>query len=347
MSAARPITIIGGGLAGLTLGIALRQRAVPVTLFEADGYPRHRVCGEFISGGGLEVLRELGLRPKLLGAGALEAWTSGFHHGMRSFPVKTLPHPALCVSRHRLDTLLADEFRALGGELRERERWPAKEFPPGSVRATGRRLQPRQQGPQWIGLKAHANGVPLTADLEMHLVPSGYVGLCRVEGGAVNVCGLFRVDGPQPGLAREWKSFLGGPPGSALRARLAGAEFDETSFRAIAGLNLRPDRAAAAAECRIGDALTMIPPVTGNGMSMAFESAAWAAAPLADFSRGELAWDEARKTIARRCDAGFARRLQAARWVQGLLRQPWSARAVLELGGRCDALWRLWYRLTR
>ena len=34
-----------------------------------------------------------------------------------------------------------------------------------------------------------------------------------------------------------------------------------------------PQRAAARAECCIGDAITMIPPVTGNGMSMAFESA--------------------------------------------------------------------------
>ena len=44
------ITIVGGGLAGLSLGIALRRRGVPVNLHEAGVYPRHRVCGEFISG---------------------------------------------------------------------------------------------------------------------------------------------------------------------------------------------------------------------------------------------------------------------------------------------------------
>ena len=57
----KPITIIGGGLAGVSLGIILRQRDVPTTLIEAGRYPRHRVCGEFISGAGGDVLRTLGL----------------------------------------------------------------------------------------------------------------------------------------------------------------------------------------------------------------------------------------------------------------------------------------------
>jgi hypothetical protein len=55
------VTIVGGGLAGLTLGIGLRQRGVPITVWEARRYPRHRVCGEFISGGGQSSLARLGL----------------------------------------------------------------------------------------------------------------------------------------------------------------------------------------------------------------------------------------------------------------------------------------------
>ena len=55
------IEIAGGGLTGLSLGIALRERGVPVTLREASCYPRHRVCGEFINGVTEDTLRNLGI----------------------------------------------------------------------------------------------------------------------------------------------------------------------------------------------------------------------------------------------------------------------------------------------
>ena len=38
----QPVEIIGGGLAGLALGLALQRRGVPVMVFEAHDYPRHR-----------------------------------------------------------------------------------------------------------------------------------------------------------------------------------------------------------------------------------------------------------------------------------------------------------------
>jgi flavin-dependent dehydrogenase len=348
MTSARPITIVGGGLAGLTLGIVLRQHGVPVALYEAGSYPRHRVCGEFLCGRGIDVLHALGLHSKLVAAGAVEARTAAFHSDGRSFRPKALPRAALCLSRHILDQLLAEEFGRLGGELRERERFPGSSYPAGVVRATGRRIEALQGNRiKWIGLKAHALGATLGADLEMHFIRGGYVGLCRLAGGVVNVSGLFAVAGPVPHLAAHWRDFLRGPVGSALRERLQRAEFVEESFCAVSGLDLRPARAEQASECRVGDALTMIPPVTGNGMSMSFESAAWAAGPLAAYSRGERTWDESRIAIAQRCDAGFARRLRYARWLQWMLLHRGSRGVLLALGDRWDWLWRAWFQRTR
>ncbi len=347
MTAVHPITIVGGGLAGLTLGVALRQREVPVTLYEAGSYPRHRVCGEFICGRGVDVLQTLGLQQKFIAAGAVEARSAAFCAEGRHYRPKALPRAALCLSRHTMDRLLAEEFERLGGELLQRERFSGSQLSAGVVRATGRRIETHPKRIKWIGLKAHAQGATLGADLEMHFIRGGYVGLCRLAGGVVNVSGLLAVTGPVPQLASCWQEFLRGPVGSALRERLQGAEFIEDSFCAVSGLDLRPAQAEKAPECRVGDSLTMIPPVTGNGMSMAFESAAWAAEPLAAYSRGERSWEESRLAIARRCDSAFARRLRYARWLQWLLLHRGSRGVLLALGERCDWLWRAWFQKTR
>ncbi|MDD5139543.1 MAG: hypothetical protein PHY43_04685 [Verrucomicrobiales bacterium] len=347
MADAKPITIVGGGLAGLTLGIGLRQRGVPVTIHEAGNYPRHRVCGEFISGRGQATLVRLGLAELLERAGAVGAQTTAFFSATKSTPPRPLPSPAMCLSRFKLDAALAKNFRELGGELLEGKRFPPEDFGESVVRATGRRAQAEQGGARWFGLKVHARKVALTADLEMHVSPRGYVGLCKIAGGGVNVCGLFRKRTDENSESKNWREWLRGQIGSPLNHRLVSAEFDENSFCAVAGLSLRPQQAASRAEICVGDAITMIPPVTGNGMSMAFESAELAVAPLAAWSRDEISWEEARGKIARDCDAAFARRLAWAKWLQRLILTPTLQNPLVALAARSDWFWRLAFERTR
>jgi 2-polyprenyl-6-methoxyphenol hydroxylase-like FAD-dependent oxidoreductase len=347
MSAPKPIQIVGGGLAGLTLGIALRQRNIPVKIHEAGSYPRHRVCGEFISGRGQATLARLGLRELLDQAGAVSAQTTAFFSATRSTSTRPLPSPAICLSRFTLDDAMAKKFRALDGELLEGKRAPTEFIGEGIVRATGRRAEVKPGGSRWFGLKIHARNVPLAADLEMHFSPQGYVGLCRINGGEVNVCGLFRKCADENSEVRNRRELLRGQPGSPLCERLVNAKFDEDSFCAIAGLSLRPQRAAARAEICVGDAITMIPPVTGNGMSMAFESAERAVMPLVAWSRGETSWNEARKEIAHDCDNAFARRLAWSKWLQRLVLTPSLQNPLVTLASRSDWIWRMAFEHTR
>lgn len=351
MASQRRITIIGGGLAGLTLGIGLLQNGVPVVIHEAGRYPRHRVCGEFISGRGRAVLARLGLSGLLDRAGAVPARTAAFFSPHKRTPVQPLPEIALCLSRFKLDAALAGEFRRSGGELREGERWRAENLPEGTVLATGRRpvtdrgSNEQESKARWYGLKIHARNVTLSADLEMHLSANGYVGLCRIGGGEVNVCGLFRSHGGPDAAGRRHERLLGAP-GSLLFQRLAPARWDEDSFCAVAGLSLSPYPAAAHADICLGDAITMIPPVTGNGMSMAFESADMAIAPLTAWSRGELSWAEMRSGITHACDTAFARRLFWAKHLQRLIFMPaWQAPLLFAAGNAW--LWRQAFTRTR
>ncbi len=341
------ITIVGGGLAGLTLGIGLRRQSIPVVIWERGHYPRHRVCGEFISGRGQESLQRLDLLELLLSAGTHTASTAAFFSQTRGFPIRVLPQPAVCLSRFTLDALLAARFQELGGELRCGAHFPQMEGREGIVRASGRRVEGVTEGWHWFGLKAHAHNLTLEADLEMHAGENGYVGLCRLPGGMVNVCGLFRRQRGEADSTRSVVKRLRGDARSLLHKRLETARFDEESCCAVGGLGLSPRRGAGAPECCVGDSFTMIPPVTGNGMSMAFESAELAIAPLTAFARGEIQWAKAQQAVAWRCDRAFASRLRWAKWLQKLLLCSTGQRHLLPRAFGWDACWRFLFWATR
>jgi flavin-dependent dehydrogenase len=347
-----PIRIVGGGLAGLTLGIVLRRQEVPVTIEEAGSYPRHRVCGEFICGHGVELLRRLHLYDVCAAEGASEARHVALYDGAEAFRRGELPQPALCLSRFKLDALLAGEFQKLGGDLRVRHRVPKWENQPGVVRATGRRLValPEGAGPQrWIGLKAHARNATPRADLEMHFLPHGYVGLCRLSEGLVNVCGLFLVEEPvhpRLDLARHGPELLRGPANSALHQHLQFAEFDPSSVCAVAGfqpgeLAMEPDT------CSVGDAVGMIAPVAGNGMSMAFESAVYAAEALLPYCLGATSWPEATRRMNACFREAFGQRLTLSARLHPLLFNPRGRRWILSVVSRSNWLWRRFFTVIQ
>ncbi|MGH8024149.1 MAG: hypothetical protein ACRED1_11235, partial [Limisphaerales bacterium] len=96
-----------------------------------------------------------------------------------------------------------------------------------------------------------------------------------------------------------------------------------------------------------GDALTMTPPVTGNGMSLAFESAEMALEPLAAYSRGEISWIQARTRIAARFQAAFSRRLAWARVLQWMIVARTLQSGFGPLLLRSSWLWQFMFARTR
>lgn len=342
----KPVTIAGGGLSGLMLGLLLRRGGVPVTLLEAGEYPRHRVCGEFVSGRGVDVLREAGVMPLLERAGAKMACSVLFCRGGKSGRARTLPEAALCVSRWTMDAVLVQALREAGAEVRTGERYTAG-WSEGVVRATGRRIQKEVAGWRWFGVKCHARGVSLKADLEMHLTPHGYVGLCAVEDGRVNVSGLFRSREPVPDLASRWLDWLSGEPGSVLRAQLQTVEWDADSLSFVAGLDLRPAAVPDLEEFSIGDSVAMIPPATGNGMSMALESAQIASAFLIAWSRGELSWAQATAGHRSALSVAFGPRLRWSARLQQMMTHPFWSRAAFRAVQVLPSLQDFLFRRTR
>ena len=301
----RPITIAGGGLAGLALGVALRVRGVPVTLHEAGSYPRHRVCGEFLSGVTDETLERLGIARDLDDAILLKS--SCWRNDSRQ--LGEIGVSGRGISRRLLDDRLQKRFTRLGGNLVTESRLRSGE---GVVWAAGR---VRQSSP-WIGLKCHVRDLELTHDLEMHVGTSGYAGLARIEGGLVNLCGLFyarSASGKGVGLLLGCLK-AGGL--HRLATRIEEAVPDPGSFCGVAGFCFGR---TASPSFSIGDAALMIPPFTGNGMSMALEAADQAIQPAMDYAAGRISWVEA----ATRSDAAqrkhFRRRMSLASMIHPVM----------------------------
>ncbi len=278
------IEIIGGGLAGLSLGIALRHEGVPVTIHEAGDYPRHRACGEFIAGLTPTTIARLHLESALRGA-LVHRHVEWFIPGYAP-RTQVLPEPAWGLSRHILDLRLAENFEALGGELRRRTRVVDNDIKAGRVIAMGRR---RAAASRWIGLKVHARNLPLRQELELHLGDGGYVGLARIEDDQVNICGLFpryALSDSGPELLVRYARAIGL---EELASRLVQADLEPASFCAVAALEFSRG-VEAVGEIRLGDAAAMIPPFTGNGMAIAFQSAEVALEPLLAYAAGEADW---------------------------------------------------------
>jgi flavin-dependent dehydrogenase len=326
MTTPHPIEIVGGGLAGLSLGLALRREGIPVTLHEAGTYPRHRVCGEFITGLEASTISRLHLADAL--RGALRHHEVAWCWGNDSVQTHRLPSPALGISRHRLDAHLARQFVAAGGELRTGSRLAELENRPGRVFANGRRRTMRSL---WLGLKIHARGLTLTRDLEMHLGGHSYVGLTRVETDVVNICGLFRRRAITARGADVLLAYLRAAGLTTLAGRIAAAGLDPDSFCAVAALEFDRRMPTTDRLC-LGDAGATIPPFTGNGMAMAFQSAEIALAPLLAFARGERSWAETCGRTNAALRARFRVRLASADAVHPFLLQPRRQRWAAALG---------------
>ncbi len=211
----------------------------------------------------------------------------------------------LGISRYALDERLSRSFRELGGALRERSRCERRKAATGCLV----RGEKRRQKGRWIGLKCHVLGLDLNADLEMHLASNGYVGLAKwnetrstfAVSSAWSPAFRVRAFERSSGICARGASTCSrreySPRGSTRNPFLALRDFNSAGRRHTDGI------------APLGDAWGMIPPFTGNGMSMAFESAELAAEPLQEWHKGREMWSETLERISRKLKRRFARRM--------------------------------------
>jgi len=302
----KPITIAGGGLAGLSLGSSLIRNGIEVTIHEKRSYPIHRVCGEFISGVKPEILTSLKLHPHLVDS-ALVRKVSWFISEKKVLE-SVLDPKAYGISRYCLDHSLAKEFTDLGGTLCSSSTFKSISSPQeGLILATGK---PSNKGGKWIGLSIHMEHTDID-HLEMHSGPEGYIGLSPIEKNRTNITGLFKRSTLQKGKGLQLiTNYLQHNGLHSLVKRMKAWKLIENSFCAISGFDFghfnKDD------SLTLGDASRLIPPFVGNGMSMALESAAIAAPILTEYCENKLSWEQARETISEQTSKLFNNRMMIA-----------------------------------
>ncbi len=297
------VLILGGGVAGCAASIALARKGRGVTLIEREPTPRHKVCGEFLSGEALEDLHALGIDLASLGAVPIDFVRLAAARRAAEAP---LPFPAASLTRKALDTGLIAEALAAGVRV-ERGRsvqtlrrstsniWQAT-LDDGSTceaptvfLATGKhdlRGYTRPEDPErWVGFKmyfrlAHTQAAELARASELMLYPGGYGGIQPVEDGNANLCWVIQ----QRHLARvgyRWEDLLAKMQQDCphLAMRLAGAE--QLLVKPIAITHIPYGfirRTTDEGLYCIGDQAAVIPSFTGDGISIALHTARCAAA---------------------------------------------------------------------
>ena len=297
------VIVLGGGVAGCAASIALARKGRSVTLIEREPTPRHKVCGEFLSGEALEDLHALGIDVASLGAVPIDYVRVAAARRAATAP---LPFPAKSLTRKTLDTALIAEAVAAGvcvqrgRSVQSLSRATANLWQatlddgttyeaPTAFLATGKhdlRGHGRPKDPhQWVAFKMYYRlSAAQTADLgdasELMLYSGGYGGIQPVENGIANFCLVVkRWYFARAGL--RWEGLLAKMQQDCphLAMRLDGAEplLDKPIVIAHIPYGYIRRTTEDGLYC-IGDQAAVIPSFTGDGISIALHTARCAAA---------------------------------------------------------------------
>lgn len=367
--------VIGGGLAGCSVALQLARQDHDVLLLEESTYPRHKLCGEFLSPEAQSSLDGLGVLEAVHDAGAAPISQATLTGPTGTTSSHAIPGTALGLTRYELDALLYREACATGVEGRPATR--ATEVHGSlddgfAVAADGETVEAAlvigaygrrgvldrtldrpflKQSSPYVAFKAHFAGTHDIADpgtIELHTAPGGYCGVGPVEDNRLNVCWIGRI-----GALKN----AGGTPESMLNEtlrqnprldnRMGTLSRVSERYEAVSQVPLMPKGRFAEDVCMVGDAAGMIAPLCGDGMAMALD-AADLLAPLADDLLSERRSPTSFKSAyEREWTRTFGRRMRIGRWVHAAAFRPTLTTALLRTCSVLPPLARWLIRSTR
>jgi len=211
------LIVIGGGPAGSAAAITAVRSGARVLLLERGRFPRHKVCGEFVSAESLSLLASLldEARAGLL-SNAVRIHRARLIADDRELHVPVDP-PAASIARCELDDALWQSAQQSGVETRQQVtvqtvrgtgpfvvtstsgEYEARSVINSSGRWSNLHSAPSPLGAKWLGVKAHFAEPQPVASVDLYFFAGGYCGVQPVNpnagrGGRVNACAMVRAD---------------------------------------------------------------------------------------------------------------------------------------------------------
>lgn len=302
------VLIIGGGLAGLAGALHLSKKGLKVVLIEKNSYPKHKVCGEYISNEILPYLFWLDIDVEKLKPTVISNFEFTAQNGKT---VKTkLPLGGFGISRYELDHFLFQKAKENGCTIltetvthisfdndiftvNTSEQILSAKIVLG---AYGKRSNIDQvlsrefisKISPWLAVKGHYSG-----DFEENLVAlynfqGGYCGVSKVENNVINICYLADFE-----TFKKYKNIEDYQKSVLYKNKKLKAIFENSTSLFEKPLTISQisfDRKEPVENhiLMIGDTAGLIHPMCGNGMAMAIHSAKIASELVLDFYYGKI-----------------------------------------------------------
>lgn len=326
------ILIIGGGLAGLTNALHLLKLGFNVTLIEKNKYPKHKVCGEYISNEVLPYLSWLGVDLHKFGPNKISKLLYSSPTGQAI--TCPLPLGGFGISRYVFDYFLYQLAEKRGciilEDFVENVIFVNDEFTIYTkncgfikskivVGAYGKRgILDQKLGRKfilkkspWLSIKAHYRGTFPNALVALHNFKGGYCGVSKVEDDKINICYLtdYKIFKEYRDIEAHQADVLCKNP--YLQEVFRNCERIMDSPLTIGQISFTKKQIVENHIIMIGDSAGLIHPLCGNGMAMAIHSAKVCAESIAAFLNKELtSRKQLEENYTKEWNKNFKRRMQ-------------------------------------
>lgn len=334
------VVIIGGGLAGLTSAIHLSQKGLKVILIEKSDYPRHKVCGEYISNEILPYLVWLGADVSKLNPTNITNFEFTTNSGKAA--TAKLPLGGFGISRYALDHFLYQ--KALENNctiIKETVTnvsfdndvftviTPNKILTAKIVLgAFGKRSNIDQvldrdfihKKSPWLAVKAHYSGDFDNDLVALHNFNGGYCGVSKVENNSINICYLADY-----ATFKQYKNIEDYQQNVLYKNKHLKAVFENSSLlfdKPITISQISFDKKPPVENhiLMIGDTAGLIHPLCGNGMAMAIHSAKIASELILEYySNKPMSRESLEKKYTKEWNLHFGKRIYMGRILAQIL----------------------------